>query len=88
VKKIERRQPSRAQELELAILAHRDALLKRGRDARLPPREYELFRLALGNPDRFLPYGKLDHSEAARELGVAVGTTKSLWSRIRKTLAE
>jgi hypothetical protein len=87
VHKIERRQTPRVQEVELATFAARDALLKRGRDAGLPPREYELFRLALGDPKRFLRNGKLNYSEAACELGVAIGTIKSLWSRIRKTLA-
>lgn len=73
--------------LELATFAEREALLKRAREAGLTPREQELLQLAMRNPERFLRNGKLNHKEAARELGVAVGTTKSLWSRIKKTLA-
>lgn len=71
---------------QLAAFAEREALLKKAREAGLTPREHELFRLVMRNPERFLKNGKLNQSEAARELGVAVGTTKSLWSRIKKTL--
>jgi DNA-directed RNA polymerase specialized sigma24 family protein len=42
--------------------------------------------LVVGDTERFFRNGKLDPAEAARELGLAVGTIKSLWSRIRKTL--
>jgi hypothetical protein len=63
-------------------------LLKQGREAGLPPREYELFCLVMSEPKRFFKKNsKLDHAEAAREMGLAVGTIKSLWSRVRKTLA-
>ena len=61
-------------------------MLKRAREAGLTPREHELFRLVVGDTERFFRNGKLDPAEAARELGLAVGTIKSLWSRIRKTL--
>ena len=67
--------------------AEREALLRRAREAGLPPREYELFRLVMGDQRRFLRNGKLNHREAAQEMHVAVGTIKSLWSRIKKTLA-
>jgi hypothetical protein len=88
VKEIERRQPPLAEEVELATFAKREEWLAKGRTAGLPPREYELLRLVLGDPKRFMRgFEKLNHSEAARALGVAEGTTKSLWSRIRKTLA-
>jgi hypothetical protein len=88
VKKIERRQTPRAEEVELATFAEWEDLLKRARDAGLIPREYELFSLVLGDPKRFLRRsGGLNCDEAARELGVAGGTIKSLWSRIRETLA-
>jgi DNA-directed RNA polymerase specialized sigma24 family protein len=86
-KKIEGKEEPAPQVLELARFADKEVLMKRARQAGLPPREQELFRLVFGNPDRFLRNGKLNHSEAARELGVAVGTTKSLWSKIRRTLA-
>lgn len=72
---------------ELAAFAEQETLLKRARDAGLTPRERELFGLVVGDPERFFTNYKLNHGEAARELGVAVGTIKSLWSRIRKTLA-
>jgi DNA-directed RNA polymerase specialized sigma24 family protein len=42
--------------------------------------------LVVSDPKRFLRNGKLNHNEAAQEMGVAVGTIKSLWSRTRKTL--
>jgi hypothetical protein len=63
------------------------ALLKKGREAGLPPREYELFSLVMSDTERFFKNDRLDHGEAAREMGLAVGTIKSLWSRVRKTLA-
>jgi DNA-binding CsgD family transcriptional regulator len=75
------------QEIELATFAEREALLKWGRETGLPPREYELLRLVMGNPKRFFRNDKLNHREVAREMDLAVGTIKSLWSRIRKTLA-
>ena len=76
-----------AEEVELAAFAEFQAVLKRGKEAGLPPRERELFALVTGDPEHFLRNGKLDHGEAAREMGLANGTIKSLWSRIRKTLA-
>jgi hypothetical protein len=76
----------RAREAELATFAEREAALKQAREAGLPPREYELFGLVVSDPKRFLRNGKLNHNEAAQEMGVAVGTIKSLWSRTRKTL--
>ena len=72
---------------ELAAFADRERTLKLAREAGLPPREYELFSLVTGDVDRFFNSGRLDHGEAAREMGLAVGSIKSLWSRVRKTLA-
>jgi hypothetical protein len=86
-KKLERRQSPPAEEIELAMFADREVLLKRAREAGLPPREYELFRLVMGDPERFLRNGKLNHLEAAHEMGLVVGTIKSFWSRIKNTLA-
>lgn len=86
-KNIEQRHKPHAVEIDLAAFAEREALLKRGREAGLPPREYELFALVMGDPGRFLRNGKLNHREAAQEMDLAVGTIKSLWSRIKKTLA-
>jgi hypothetical protein len=82
------REDSVPKELKIAAFAHREGLLQRGKNAGLPPREYELFTLVVENSGRFLrDDGKLNHREAAQELGVAIGTVKSLWSRTRKTLA-
>jgi hypothetical protein len=86
-KEIEHHRPPQTQEAELATFVEREAWLKKARGAGLTPREYELFSLVLSDPRRFLSNDKLNHSEAAGELGVAIGTTKSLWSRIKKTLA-
>jgi hypothetical protein len=87
VKAIEQRRRPPTEVEELAAFADREALLKTGRELGLPPREYELFRLVFSEPERFLRNGKLNHAEAAREMRVATGTVKSLWARIRKTLA-
>ena len=47
--------------------------------------------MVVREPERYLRYLgenlKLNHAEAAKEMGVAIGTVKSLWSRIKKTLA-
>lgn len=83
VKKIEQRFKTGtmppAKEDELAAFAAREKLLKRGRDAGLPPREYELLKLFVENPD-------MSYREAAKRLGIAVGTVGALKSRINKTL--
>ena len=77
------------EEIELAEFADREMrlkVLKQAKSAGLPPREYELFALVVNDPRRFLRSNrKLNHREAAEELGVAMGTVKSLWSRTRKT---
>lgn len=83
---VERLRTETSCEAELAAFADREAALKQAREAGLPPREYELFGLVVSDPKRFLKNGKLNHNEAAQEMGVAVGTIKSLWSRTRKTL--
>jgi hypothetical protein len=86
-RRLEKRDAPPAPDLrDLAQFADREELLKRGREAGLPPREYELFGLVMGDPERFLRNGKLNHGKAAREMNLAEGTIKSLWSRIRKTL--
>jgi DNA-directed RNA polymerase specialized sigma24 family protein len=83
---VERLDSETSDEVKLAMFAEREAWIKRARSAGLTPREHELFRLVVSDPTRFLRNGKLNHKEAAREMGVAVGTIKSLWSRTRKTL--
>ena len=67
-------------EVELAAFADREKLLKQAKDAGLPPREYELYKLrVVENPGMSL-------REAAQRMGIAEGTAKSLWSRIKRTL--
>ena len=69
-------------ELEYARFAEREvreAALKRGRDARLPLREMEIFRLFVENP-------AIKNREVADRLGISVGTVKQLKSRIKRTL--
>jgi len=81
LKKIEQPQTPHVEEAELAMFAHaeREALLKRGRDAGLPPSEYELLKLLAANP-------KIPNREAADRLGKSVGTVKKLKHNIKKTL--
>jgi DNA-binding CsgD family transcriptional regulator len=81
LKKIEQPQTPRVEEAEQAKFAHaeREALLKRGRDAGLPPSEYELLKLLAANP-------KIGNLEAADRLGKSVGTVKKLKHNIKKTL--
>ena len=67
-------------EVELATFAEHEKLLKQAKDAGLPPREYELYKLrVVENPGMSL-------REAAQRMGIAEGTAKSLWSRIKRTL--
>ena len=81
LKKIEQPQTLRVEEAELAMFAddEREALLKRGRDAGLPPSEYELLKVLAANP-------KIPNREAADKLGKSVGTVKKLKHNIKKTL--
>jgi DNA-binding CsgD family transcriptional regulator len=81
LKMIEQPQTPHVEESELAMFAHaeREALLKRGRDAGLPPSEYELLELLAANP-------KIPNREAADKLGKSVGTVKKLKHNIKKTL--
>jgi DNA-binding CsgD family transcriptional regulator len=80
LKKIEgrdRQEPSTTR--ELATFAEREALLRRASDARLTPREHELFEF-------FLDIPSARNADAARALDIAVGTVKSFKSRIAKRL--
>jgi DNA-binding CsgD family transcriptional regulator len=81
LKKIEQPQTPHVEEAELAMFAddEREALLNRGRDAGLPPSEYELLKLLAANP-------KIPNHEAAVKLGKSVGTVKKLKHNIKKTL--
>jgi DNA-binding CsgD family transcriptional regulator len=72
------RSDARSTAMGLAAFADREALLKRGRDAGLPPREYELYKFFVDNPGA-------TNVEAAQRLGVALGTVKSLKHRITNT---
>jgi hypothetical protein len=86
-RRLEKRDPPKWNANELAAFADREELLKRGKDAGLTPREYQLFALVMRDPERFLRRNyKLNHTEAAQAMGVAVGTTKSLWSRTKKKI--
>jgi DNA-binding CsgD family transcriptional regulator len=81
LKKIEQPQSPHVEEAELAMFANdeREALLRRGRDAGLPPSEYELLKLLAAKP-------KIPNREAADKLGKSVGTVKKLKHNIKKTL--
>lgn len=79
-KKIERRlRPETPTEIELATFADREVLMARARDAGLTPREHDLFRFLVENHPA-------TNADAARALGIAVGTVKSLRARIKKSL--
>jgi len=86
VRRIERDENVVPPEAELAAFSELEALRKQAREAGLTPRQHELFGLVVSDPGRFFRNGKLNHNEAAREMGVAVGTIKSLWSRTRDAL--
>jgi DNA-directed RNA polymerase specialized sigma24 family protein len=80
VRRLEKRESKPPLEVELATFADHEKLLKQAKAAGLPPREYELFNLrVVENPGMSL-------REAAQRMGIAEGTAKSLWSRIKKTL--
>lgn len=79
VKKIEQRLSSPTEETELATFANREALLQKARDAGLTPREYELFEFFIENPTA-------KNADAARALGVAEGTVKSIKNRIKNRI--
>lgn len=72
-------QKTKSPEHELATFAEREALLRLGRKAGLPPREMQLLELFTSNPG-------ISNPEAARELKIAVGTVKSLKHRIKRSL--
>jgi len=79
-RRLEKRESKPPLEVELATFADHEKLLKRAKAAGLPPREYELFKLrVVENPGMSL-------REAARRMGIAEGTAKSFWSRIKRTL--
>jgi DNA-directed RNA polymerase specialized sigma24 family protein len=79
-RRLGKRQSKPPLEVELATFADHETLLKQAKDTGLPPREYELFKLrVIENPGMSL-------REAAQRMGIAEGTAKSLWSRIKRTL--
>ena len=80
LKKIEGRDRQRpCATRELAAFANREKLLQKARDAELTPREQDLFVFFLENPSA-------KNVDAARTLGIAVGTVKSLKARVKKRL--
>lgn len=72
-------QQAKPLELELARFADREAVLRIARDAGLPPRELEIYRLFIDNPG-------IKNREVAERLDVSVGTVKQLKSRIKRSL--
>jgi DNA-binding CsgD family transcriptional regulator len=72
-------QKTKPPELEFVTFAEREALLRRGREAGLPPKEYQYLKLLAANP-------RISYSDAARKLEISIGTAKSLKHRIKRTL--
>jgi DNA-binding CsgD family transcriptional regulator len=70
-----------AVEIDLAMFAQRErkAVLKRGREAGLPPREYELLALLVEKPNISSRY-------AGEALGITPGAVRALKPRIRRSL--
>jgi DNA-binding CsgD family transcriptional regulator len=66
-------------EHEFATFFEREALLRLGREAGLPPREYEYLKLWVANP-------RISYSEAASELKISKGAVKTLKHRVMNTL--
>jgi hypothetical protein len=66
-------------EHEFAEFADREALVKLGRDAGLPPQEFELYKLLIANPN-------LKNREHGALLGISANHVGVLKSRIKKTL--
>jgi hypothetical protein len=66
-------------EQEFAEFADREALVKLGRDAGLPPQEFELYKLLIANPN-------LKNREHGAQLGISANHVGVLKSRIKKTL--
>jgi len=85
--KIVRQADSPPMEQQVAKFAVLEELRRLEKKAGLAPREHELFSLAVGEPERYLRRdGKLKSKEVAKEMGLKVGSVKSLWSRVRKKL--
>jgi len=66
---------------ELAVFAQREreAVLKRGREAGLPPREYQLLKLLVDKPN-------ISSRGAGNALGITPGAVRALKSKIYRTL--
>jgi hypothetical protein len=76
-------------EQELAQFADRAKLLLLAKQAGLTPRQDELFSLVVGEPERYLKKdGKLNSKEAAREMGLAASTVRTLWAQARERVAD
>jgi DNA-binding CsgD family transcriptional regulator len=75
------RQKKESPEYEFAAFAEREreALLRRGREVGLPPREYQYLKLWTQNP-------RISYSEAARELKISKGAVKTLKHRVMNSL--
>jgi hypothetical protein len=66
-------------EHQFAEFVDREDMLKRGRDARLPPQEFELYKLLISNPS-------LKNKEYGAQLEISANHVGVLKSRIKKTL--
>ena len=65
---------------ELAEFADHETLIKLGRDAGLPPQEFELYKLLIANPNR-------KNKEYGAQLGISANHVGVLKSRIKRTLS-
>jgi DNA-binding CsgD family transcriptional regulator len=77
----EKQKTRREELLALAVFAQRehDALLRRAKEAGLPPREFEVYRLFIENPG-------IKNREVAARLGITTGAVGAFKARIKKTL--
>jgi hypothetical protein len=66
-------------EHEFATFFEREALLRLGREAGLPPREYQYLKLWAANP-------RISYSEAASQLKISKGAVKRLKHNVMNTL--
>jgi DNA-binding CsgD family transcriptional regulator len=75
----ETRQGKVSRELEFATFFDREALLRRGREAGLPPREYQYLKLWAAKP-------RISYSAAASKLRISKGAVKRLKHNVMNTL--
>ena len=78
-RRLEKRDAAKEKELFTFTEREREKLLKRGRDAGLPPQEFELYKLLIGKPG-------LKNKDYGAQLGISASHVGVLKSRINKTL--